>query len=586
MNKYLVLPLLLTLCVSLTRGSQPFVMVNGTGVYGVNTQVKNSVVSQYLGIRFGQSPTGSLRFQKPQAATLPAVVNATHLGNPCWGVFNNSLPMSEDCLFLNVYVPNRNRESSAVPVMVWFHGGAFIFGSGTDYDGSLLAAEGGVIVVVPNYRLGPFGFLSTGDNSCTGNYGLWDQWLALKWVKDNIRAFGGDDTNITIIGESAGAASANFHMTSPYSAHLFHRAILQSGCRQCVWAYNATSHPLTHANRLAAALQCPAASHDDPESSARQMTCVRGRRADVIHVAGLGITGWSPVTDGDFVLRYKDTTTFTGPVMIGLNNYEGGLLVSMSRRLLGPDMNTRSFYRNQVLKKTLGDAFLDLTTSADPRDVDTALDVLDCVYRVENSTDVIVPDEELAALVGDATIVVCSLQLLDAGPTTSSAYLYYFDHYPDTPGGQNGMDHGWDIDYTFGFRRGLRAFVSPFSKVNVSQDDLELAGWFRSLLTNFAKTGNPNRDANWPFWPPYSKGDQSYLSFSRNSRVASHLKKDVMTVWTETIPAILRSQGGLGLQDTRFRHCADGLRGTAYSNTVGHTSYLLFCLIFIFAFSV
>lgn len=74
-------------------------------------------------------------------------------------------------------------------------------------------------------------------------------------------------------------------------------------------------------------------------------------------------------------------------------------------------MNTRSFYRNQVLKKTLGDAFLGLTTSADPRDVDTALDVLDCVYRVENSTDVIVPDEELAALVGDATIVVCSLQV-------------------------------------------------------------------------------------------------------------------------------------------------------------------------------
>ncbi|XP_070551781.1 carboxylesterase 5A-like isoform X1 [Ptychodera flava] len=114
--------------------------------------------------------------------------------------------------------------------MIWLHGGAFFMGSGgTHYDGTALAALGDIILVAINYRLGPFGFLSTGDEHATGNYGLLDQVLALQWVQDNIAAFGGDASKVTIFGESAGAISSEHLVLSPLTDGLFHRAILQSG---------------------------------------------------------------------------------------------------------------------------------------------------------------------------------------------------------------------------------------------------------------------------------------------------------------------------------------------------------------------
>ena len=123
-------------------------------------------------------------------------------------------------------------------MMIWIHGGGFISGSAREYIPSELITENDVIVVVIQYRLGILGFLSSGDDVAPGNYGLWDQTLAIRWVKDNIRAFGGDPDSMTIFGESAGAASVGYQILSPASRGLFSRAILQSGTPLSGWALN------------------------------------------------------------------------------------------------------------------------------------------------------------------------------------------------------------------------------------------------------------------------------------------------------------------------------------------------------------
>ena len=123
-------------------------------------------------------------------------------------------------------------------VMIWIHGGGFTVGSAIFYRPSELVTENDVIVVVIQYRLGVLGFLSSGDDVAPGNYGLMDQTLAIRWVKDNIRAFGGDPDSMTIFGESAGAASVGYQVLSPMSRGLFSRAILQSGTPLTRWAFN------------------------------------------------------------------------------------------------------------------------------------------------------------------------------------------------------------------------------------------------------------------------------------------------------------------------------------------------------------
>ena len=123
-------------------------------------------------------------------------------------------------------------------MMIWIHGGGFTQGSASEYIPSELITENDVIVVVIQYRLGILGFLTSGDDLSPGNYGLWDQTLAIRWVKDNIRAFGGDPDSLTIFGESAGAASVGYQILSPASRGLFSRAILQSGTPLSGWALN------------------------------------------------------------------------------------------------------------------------------------------------------------------------------------------------------------------------------------------------------------------------------------------------------------------------------------------------------------
>src|SRR5580698_589132 len=215
-------------------GASPIVrtddgLVRGAGVAGVNS---------FLGLPYAAPPTGNLRWRPPQpAAAWTGVRDATQFGPSCpQSTVNNPYlppgPISENCLYLNVYTP-ASGSSSGRPVLVWIHGGGLTVDGARNYDGTKLAADGTVVVTI-NYRLGALGFLAhpalaSRPGGPAGNYGLMDQQAALRWVQANISRFGGNPRNVTIAGESAGGLSVLAQLVSRGSRGLFQRAIVQSG---------------------------------------------------------------------------------------------------------------------------------------------------------------------------------------------------------------------------------------------------------------------------------------------------------------------------------------------------------------------
>jgi carboxylesterase type B len=233
-------------------------------VYGSVKNVAGREVNIFLGIPYAVPPLNNLRFKKPVKGKPWASqgIDAKNFSSPCIQFVPENIPYtpwvskrkgSEDCLYLNIWTPsdpkkqsntkaeatNNNAVGNSVAeentegktVMIWFHGGAFFSGSADLdlYDGEVLAALGDVIVVSVNYRLGALGFLTTTHDSIGGNMGMYDQVLAINWVKDNIFAFGGDSDNIVLFGQSAGATSAGLHLFSPLTRDISSRVILQSG---------------------------------------------------------------------------------------------------------------------------------------------------------------------------------------------------------------------------------------------------------------------------------------------------------------------------------------------------------------------
>lgn len=203
----------------------------------------NVVYQGFKGIPYAEPPINELRFKAPVKHNgWKNIRDATEHGPNCQN--------SEDCLFLNVYTTSLVEKR---PVMVFIHGGSFVAGSGdTFYYGPTYFMKENIVLVTINYRFGAFGFLSTGDEVLQGNNGLKDQVMALKWVKNNIEAFGGDVNSITIFGESAGSASVEYLTLSPLSKGLFNRAIAESGSVLSPWAFreDPKSIAISIANKL------------------------------------------------------------------------------------------------------------------------------------------------------------------------------------------------------------------------------------------------------------------------------------------------------------------------------------------------
>jgi len=450
------------------------------GLYASNTR-------EFFGIPYAAPPVGTLRWRPPQpAARWTGIRNANWLAPACAqigsiasGVINTST--SEDCLYLNVYTPTVIGRGG-LPVMVWIHGGGFTGGEGDIYDGSRLAAQGHVIVVTINYRLGAFGFLALPGldaRGASGDYGLMDQQAALRWVQRNARAFGGNPSDVTAFGESAGAASVCDNMASPAAAGLFARAIAESGCLLGGPSLQAAE---TTGGAFAVKLGCT--------NAATQVACLRRQPVASILQAQSSF-GWSPVS-GTPVLPLQPAAAFAAgryshvPLLQGTNHDEGRFFVAFSYDLAGHPLTAAEYA--QVIQASYGAS---------------AAAVL-AEYPLSGYAS---PDLAYAQVITDAGFSCPALQA-DELAQRSGVYAYEFSD-PDPPDDFNlttltfplGAAHSTELQYVFQRIPALDT-VPPFSAAQLALSNQMIAYW-----TRFAATGSPDRGGSGralPYWPQFS----------------------------------------------------------------------------------
>ncbi|KAI5696691.1 hypothetical protein M8J75_016521 [Diaphorina citri] len=295
----------------------------------------------FLGIPYALPPVEDLRFKDPvphpgwsgeRDATTDSPVCPQAM--PYFPEKGDAIFGQEDCLFLNVYSPNPSSDAK-LPVMVFVHGGGFLMGQATsNMYGPEYFMDHNVVLVTIQYRLGVLGFLSFGNAEVPGNLGMKDQVLALQWIQENIEEFGGNPDSVTIFGESAGAASVSYHLVSPLSKGLFHRAILQSGTASCSWASTPAWLARDRAHAFATLVGCPTQPIETVLDCLRQLpteTFVTTLNKFHIWFKNPMITFApvieSPLSQNNFLpdhpLRLPHADV---PIIIGVNNKEGGIV--------------------------------------------------------------------------------------------------------------------------------------------------------------------------------------------------------------------------------------------------------------------
>ncbi|XP_066272002.1 acetylcholinesterase-like [Branchiostoma lanceolatum] len=512
--------------VSSVSSQDPIVDLPAGTVRGTVVDVAGTQVNAYLGIPYAKPPVGELRF-KPPVPPDPweGVYNATEPPIACYqqlGLYRPS-NRSEDCLYVSVWQPPSRPHYGAV--MVWIHGGGFVQGSGTGGgrgDGRFLAATEHVLVVSLNYRLGALGFLALGTDDAPGNMGLLDQQLALQWVQDNIERFGGDPDRVTIFGNSAGGASAHFHLLSPSSSGLFRRAILQSGAAFSGWALTPREVAMTRGRALASALGCK-----QPE--VRDMVdCLRGSSAEDIvdnqFEDGFLDFGFTPMVDGNFLTSdpfdLADRDRSNVDVMAGFTTNEGSIFIAQQPSL-GFNPSTDSFINKTQFNKT--------TQALLPSLNEFGVDAVAFEYTDWRSLENPAVYRDAAEnMVGDYSfkcpVIEASLARARAG---GKVYMYQFNHVlsnsPSPTWG--GAFHTSETALVFG------SPLDPSQSYTPDEDGLSMT--MMRFWTNFAKTGDPNDPGN-EMWPVYNQTDQSYIVLDTQPvRVAQWPRTRPCAFWRE-----------------------------------------------------
>jgi para-nitrobenzyl esterase len=480
----------------------PIVRVEGGAVRGAAV----SGAYEFLGLPYAAPPTGNLRWRPPRPPVAwDGVRDATQFAPSCPQPASPFLPpgpFSEDCLYLNVYTPNRDADhrllrgggEDGLPVLVWIHGGGLTEEAGRNYDGSKLAADGTVIVTI-NYRLGALGFLAhpalaSRPGGPAGNYGLMDQQAALRWVRDNIAQFGGDPHNVTIAGQSAGGLSVLAQMVSPGSRGLFQKAIIQSG------SFALNQRPLADAEAAGEAFAAQAGCPDQTAACLRQLPV-----SDLVNPNFVEIPG---VVDGKVLTEPIGTALAAGqfarvPVLNGTNHDEErlfvsiGLTVSQGTDVLIPEQPVTTDNYQTDIAAALG------VPAA--RAAAIAAEYPPAAYPS--------PDAAFSTLVGDASFACPALQIDQLTSQRVPTYAYEFndDNAPQlfTPPRfvPPVATHESELPYLFDLPN------APFpAQLSVGQQ--VLAASMRAAWANFAARGNPATKA--VPWPAISANSTRMLS--------------------------------------------------------------------------
>jgi para-nitrobenzyl esterase len=471
---------------------------------GVLEGQTDGAVRVFEGVPYASPPIGGARWKPP--GPLPrweGVRAASALGPACVQpqsklstiYSQDPMPMSEDCLTLNIWAP---ADAHNAPVFFWIYGGALWGGASRDplYDGTRLAARG-IVVVTINYRLGVLGWLADSQLSAespdniSGNYGLLDQIEALRWVKRNIGAFGGDASNVTIAGESAGGLSVMYLMASPDARGLFAKAIAQS-------AYM-VSTPELKQRRFGMPSAEESCSKLLAALGASNIAGLRAMDAQTL-TAKAAAMGFAPfgavdghVLPGQLVDIFDRGEQAHVPILAGFNSGE-----IRSLRILAPPVpSSRDDY-----EKAIRERYLDLA---------------DDFLKLYPATDM---QESIWATTRDALYGWTAERLVRKQTALGSpSYLYFFDHgYPAADSaGYHGF-HGSELPFVFGT---LDRTPPLWPKVPATKTETDLSDAMLDYWTSFARTGRPEAN-NAPAWPAYGSVT-AYMDFSNAPHPSDHL---------------------------------------------------------------
>ena len=445
--------------------------------------------------------------------------------------------------------------------MFFIHGGGYLIGDARPYIPTDLVADHDVIVVTVHYRLGYLGFLGTGEDFAPGNNGLRDLQLALHWVKDNIRAFGGDPDDVTIFGQSAGAGCVNFLSLSPQSKGLFNKAIMQSGVAVNPWTLLTKEVATRNMLELAGRLGCLPWYHkllpgQPSVVQQRAVECLRSKSTDEIasnfpSFEGkdpfdlLSMAFAAPFVDGDVVpnfpqalLRDVDYLRAAGVLdrkyIAGVNSMEGKLYYTGAA-----DYNSVKNFKSLAYYSSK--MFFPLSTNKE------VTDMIEFVYGYPLNDDGNPPLQAMFDMYTDTTFLVPTVQLLsfiaEASPATDT-FMYLFDYSAEVKG-QNGSAsrtdgaaHGLELAYLFD-QSEITSIFSAGQTLDLDTAEARAVGdLFKGMWTSFAKTGNPASSGQSPVWPRFDLKDRHFMKLSRNPTVEKRIYPQRVSLWLDFLPKV------------------------------------------------
>ena len=472
----------------------------------------NTGLRIFKGLPFAAPPVGQFRWQPPQPVKgWKGTYKADRFGPRCMQrpIFSDmvfrSNGMSEDCLYLNVWTPAKSAKDK-LPVLVYFYGGGFNAGDGSEprYEGASMARKG-IVALTVNYRLDVFGFFAhpeltrSSPDHASGNYGLLDQSAALQWVKQNIAAFGGDPKRVTIAGESAGSVSVSAQMCSPLSKSLIAGAIGESG--SLLGTLSALPIEEAEKNGVKFATSVGADS----------LTGLRAKSAEEIlqATAKPGFPWPSPTVDGYFFPKSPFEIYAAGeqahvPLLAGSNSAEGSY-----QAILGREAPTVENYR-KALQKLYGDK----------------ADQVFNLYSAATETEVMDAAQDLAS---DRFISFSTWKWIDLSTKTGGKPTYYYLYSrprpaPATGPAPRGAVHSAEIEYAMGNLDLNKVFAW-------TPDDYKVSKVMQDFFANFIKTGNPNGPGV-PAWPTYAEGQRMIID------VETRVERDRMRARYELLDSL------------------------------------------------
>jgi len=492
--------------------SEPVVHTQNGEVRGV----LQGKVESFKALPFAAPPIGKLRWMPPQEPdSWAGICDASNFSPKCPQRRPDDVFIgNEDCLYLNVF---KSSGAEALPVIVFIHGGSNVSGSASltsrnvvaVYDGSRLAQNGNVVVVTLNYRLGTLGFIGHPKLSATsgyggsGNYAYMDQIQALKWVQRNIAAFGGDPSNVTLFGHSAGAKSVWVHMSSPLSGGLFHRAIVHSGVREGAQSLRFAEQ---NGKMLADTLNCSNASDE------LELACMRDKSANEVVKAmpsGPGTGLYAAVVDGK-VLTDSPINIMRSGHHHHLPILEGNVQEEMSE--LGyeasKNIHTEDDYMNAVEEAVRNGSMPGAS----------ATDLLR-LYPIDEYPS---PRQTYNAIFADKNYLCSSRKVLRALSTQQSEFVgrFFYTHvYSDGPYVKFGASHGFELLFIFDTLSGVE--FSP------TADEAALVKVFQDTWSEFARTGTAPRLS----WKRYDANNDNYEIFDTAISEGDHLRTKQCDFW-------------------------------------------------------